>query len=75
MDKMLLTFLIEKRRAAIAKWLDDNAPYTRTDQFHLDSGTPEQAYWHLGYLCALDDLAAQITDGGATQDSEGNANL
>jgi hypothetical protein len=34
----------------------EDAPYTTVDQRHLDSNTPERAYWHFGYETALQDV-------------------
>ena len=62
---------IEARIIEIESWLDDEAPYARFDQLHLDSGTPERAYWHLGYVTALIDLIAYLTR--ETEDNAGNA--
>lgn len=53
---------LEARIRAIEKWLDDTAPYARSDQRHLDAYTPEQAYWHLGYQAALIDSLAAFSD-------------
>jgi hypothetical protein len=30
------------------------------DQRHLDNGSPERAYWHAGYVSALDDVLGLI---------------
>jgi hypothetical protein len=48
--------LIEERIEHLGQWLVDSAPYVEFDQMHLESGTPEQAYWHLGYRAALADM-------------------
>ena len=45
--------LLRRRRDGIRDWLDEEAPYTAADQKHLDSDTPERAYWHHGYQAAL----------------------
>lgn len=47
---------IARRRKAIISKLSEDAPYTFTDQKHLDANTPERAYWHLGYAAALKDI-------------------
>ena len=54
--------LLAERRDHIRAWLDQEAPYARADQFHLDRHTPEQAYWHYGYMMALADVIARIED-------------
>ena len=51
---------LTERIAQLDCWLEDAAPYSRFDQRHLDRGTPEQAYWHLGYRAALADARALI---------------
>ncbi|KAB2943228.1 MAG: hypothetical protein K8F92_10815 [Hyphomicrobium sp.] len=50
-----LAILVE-RRDRIREWLTRQAEHTDSEQKHLDSGTPEQAYWHHGYQAALDDM-------------------
>ena len=47
---------IEKRRLAIREWLRETAPDIGEEQKHLDQGTTECAYWHYGYLMALEDI-------------------
>jgi hypothetical protein len=58
---------ITRRAADLEAWLEQEAPYARFDQRHLDPHTPEQAYWHLGYQRALRDVLSAIreTDGSA----------
>lgn len=51
---------ITKRRDGIQMWLDDEAPFTAEDQKHLEGGTPERAYWHHGYMMALNDVLKQL---------------
>jgi hypothetical protein len=48
--------ILKQRRDQIREWLTGEAAYTKTEQKHLDSDTPEQAYWHHGYQSALDDM-------------------
>lgn len=62
---------ITRRAAELEAWLEQEAPYARFDQRHLDHHTPEQAYWHLGYQRALGDVLSLIRDG--TGDSAGTA--
>lgn len=59
---------ITRRAAELEAWLDQEAPYARFDQRHLDPHTPEQAYWHSGYQRALSDVLSLIRNG-----TEGNA--
>lgn len=47
---------LEERLKDIEGWITDNAPYVIADQKHLDANSPEQAYWHYGYLVALRDV-------------------
>jgi hypothetical protein len=51
------------RRDRIRDWLQDEAPFTEADQRHLDSDTPERAYWHHGYQAALTDVINLLADG------------
>ena len=53
--------LLRQRRDLICQWLDEEAPYTETDQLHLDAGTSERAYWHYGYQAALADAIRMLT--------------
>lgn len=55
-----LTTQLQTRSQAINAWLEENAPYAAFDQRHLDSNTPERAYWHLGYAAALADVQASL---------------
>ena len=52
---------ITRRAAELEAWLEQEAPYARFDQRHLDHHTPEQAYWHLGYQRALSDVLSLIS--------------
>lgn len=49
---------LEAREKGIHAWLLENAPFTFADQKHLDENTPERAYYHLGYRCAIKDALA-----------------
>ncbi len=69
MSKPTTSQLMEDRIAQLGSWLDDESPFTRFDQRHLESGTPEQAYWHLGYMTALQDALALIQDAGNDTES------
>ena len=40
----------------VKEWVALNAPECRVEQKHLDAGTAERAYWHHGYLSALQDV-------------------
>lgn len=47
--------LLSERLNQIEQWLRQNAPESQREQKHLDAGTPEQVYWHYGYMVALRD--------------------
>ena len=51
---------LRARKRLLEEWLDECCPYAAVDQKHLDDGTPEQAYWHLGYMAALADIFSLI---------------
>lgn len=62
--------VIADRIRQLGSWLEECAPYAQHDQRHLDGGTPEQAYWHLGYRSSLLDVLAFIENcDGSRQDS------
>ena len=52
--------LVAERARQLSVWLSDVAPYAEFDQYHLEAGSPEQAYWHLGYRAALNDILEQL---------------
>ena len=71
MTKQMTVSTIETRIRELDRWLEDEAPYARFDQHHLDAGTPVRAYWHLGYAAALRDVLALVND--ETEDKRDNA--
>jgi hypothetical protein len=52
--------ILQVRIADLSEWLADNAIECVDKQRHLGEGTPERAYWHLGYLMALCDIQNAI---------------
>ena len=52
---------IRTKHDTIKQELADLAPYTFTDGKHLDANTPERAYWHLGYIAALNDVLRMLS--------------
>jgi hypothetical protein len=44
------------RAKGLRQWLRENAPSCIQEQKHLDEGSAERAYWHYGYLSALQDI-------------------
>jgi hypothetical protein len=52
--------LIKSRADELRAWLDAHAPQCREEQKHLDEGTAERAYWHYGYLSALQDVLRTV---------------
>ncbi len=65
--------ILAHRLSGLDAWLEEEAPYAQFDQLHLDRGTPERAYWHLGYRAALRDVLELLKDG--TGNSGGIASL
>ena len=51
---------ISDKAKALRRWLAENAPGLESSQKHLDARTMEQAYWHYGYLCALNDILSLV---------------
>lgn len=60
---------IRTRLGGIREWMAEEAPYVAADQRHLDTNTPERAYWHYGYQAALADVLALI-EGRSSQDHD-----
>lgn len=56
------------RMNQIRHWLDTSASQWSAGQRHLDEGTAERAYWHMGYLAALND--AHAVHAGAASDGQ-----
>jgi hypothetical protein len=50
---------IKNRREKIQLWIESNNPEVLDEQRHLDNG-PESAYWHYGYMMALEDMLSSI---------------
>jgi hypothetical protein len=55
--------LIQSRADELKDWLTANAPEAATEQRHLDEGTRERAYWHYGYVSALQDVLRLLATG------------
>lgn len=51
-----LDYQIRKRIEELANWLQREDTTRPVDQKHLDAGTVERLYWHLGYYEALNDV-------------------
>src|SRR5918999_1258884 len=62
---------LQKRRDGIRQWLSDAEPYTMHDQKHLNAASCEQAYWHHGYVTALDDALALLAPSASAKTSRG----
>ncbi len=50
-----------RKMEEVKEWVALNAPECRLEQKHLDEGTAERAYWHHGYLSALQDVLRFIS--------------
>lgn len=48
---------IERRLIEITAWLRDNQVFEPNPE---EMGSVERAYWHFGYLRALEDMRAQL---------------
>lgn len=57
---------LEGRIVAIEEWLKESHPNCFVEQAHLDAGTDGRAYWHYGYIVALQDALALISENEAT---------
>lgn len=65
---------LTSRLDVVAAWLYEHAPYADADQKHLDAGSPEQAYWHLGYTAALCDTIRLLEERCETLDNTDTSN-
>jgi hypothetical protein len=48
--------LLRERAAHVSEWLQKENPLCFSEHRHLTVGSPERAYWHFGYLSALNDI-------------------
>jgi len=60
---MSLLQLVQGRSDELRDWLATHAADAATEQRHLDEGTPERAYWHYGYVTALQDVLRLLATG------------
>jgi hypothetical protein len=56
---------LEKRRSKLIAWLKREDPNCFTEQRHLEEGAGERAYWHYGYLIALQDTLQLLSQKSA----------
>jgi hypothetical protein len=69
----IVSVSLQKRSRVLTHWLESFAPYIAADQKHLEAYSPEQAYWHFGYLAALQDALALLKAGQQGSGIEDNA--
>jgi len=53
------------RRNELEAWLNENGADCASEHRHLDAETPEQIYWHFGYLTALIDALTLLENASA----------
>lgn len=46
----------------LQEWLCEEAAEACEEARHLDAGTQERAYWHIGYHAALTDIAVLLAE-------------
>lgn len=56
-DWAIVDASIEKRMTEITAWLRDNQVFEPNPE---EMGSVERAYWHFGYLRALEDMRVQL---------------
>jgi hypothetical protein len=56
-----VSLVTRRKMEEVKEWVALNAPECRVEQKHLDEGTAERAYWHHGYLSALQDVLRFIS--------------
>lgn len=69
-DLMEMAETWERRATGQKEWLTENAPYTMMDQKHLDKGSVAHAYWHYGYMTALQDAVRLARGDGLPKPNE-----
>ena len=52
---------MRKRAEGIRAWLKENHSADLATHAYLDEGTPERAWWHSGYQCAIADALGLLT--------------
>jgi hypothetical protein len=52
--------ILRSRADKLEEWLEENHPECKELQEHLDLETPERAYWHYGYMAALNDVISLL---------------
>lgn len=62
---------IEQRIRDLASWLKENGPEGGLEQKHLQEGSPERVYWHLGYMVALRDTLSLLRGQDSTTRRDG----
>ena len=58
---MRLERALRQRADELRKWLEQNGDHCWEEQRHLRDGSPEQVYWHFGYLAALRDVLTKLS--------------
>jgi hypothetical protein len=53
--------MLRDRASDIEAWLERQGFTGVEDARHLENGTPERTYWHLGYATAVRDALRLIT--------------
>jgi hypothetical protein len=66
-----LSPLVERAKG-IKEWLTEVRPSCFTEQQHLTEGTEERAYWHYGYMVALNDALRILTGEAPLNQAPGN---
>lgn len=51
-----------ERIEPLQNWLCEEAAQACGEARHLDAGTQERTYWHIGYHAALTDIAALLAE-------------
>lgn len=51
--------VIKDRMNGIKEWLQEEHPEVFVDQKHTIANTVERAYWHYGYMMAINDLTSK----------------
>lgn len=59
---------VRERADELAAWISESSSDVVGEQRQLDEGSPEQAYWHYGYMVALRDMLRFLADNKIRED-------
>ncbi len=58
---------IIKRIQSLEEWINQNGKGCKQEQAHLSKDSKEKIYWNYGYLIALKDMLALLTNNNSSK--------